>query len=152
MEIETIIKKLAPKNSSGHDGISNKLLKDLGSELCYPLQIIFNKSLKDGEFPDIMKLADVVPLYKNKNRDACTNYRPISLLLTISKVLEKIVYKCTYNFLDSNKLLYESQYGFRFRHSCENAITELTGSVLKGAENKKLTLAIFWISAKPLIH
>ena len=89
MEIETIINNLAPKKSSGHDGISNKLLKDIGSALCYPLQIIFNKSLELGRFPDIMKLADVVPLYKNKGKDYCTNYRPISLLLTISKILEK---------------------------------------------------------------
>ena len=90
-----------------------------------------------------MKLADVIPLYKNKNKDACTNYRPISLLLTISKVLEKIVYKCTYKFLDDNNLLYDSQYGFRSKHSCENAIKELTGAILKGAEQKKLTLSVF---------
>ena len=90
-----------------------------------------------------MKLADVIPLYQNKNKDACTNYRPISLLLTISKVLEKNVYKCTYKFLDDNNLLYESQYGFRSKHFCENAITELTGVIHKGSEQKKLTLSVF---------
>ena len=143
VEIDSIIKNIAPKKSSGHDGISNKLLKDIGPALCYPLQIVFNKSLELGKFPDIIKLADVVPLHKNKGIDSCTNYRSISLLLTISKILEKIVYKCAYGFLDSTKQLYESQYGFRSHHSCKNAITELTGSILKGAENKKLTLSVF---------
>ena len=80
---------------------------------------------------------------KNKGKDFCTNYRPISLLLTISKILEKIVYKCTYGFLDNTNQLHSSQYGFRSKHSCKNAITELTGAILKGAENKKLTLAVF---------
>ena len=140
VEIEKLINNMIPKNSSGHDGISNKLLKELCPELSYPLQIVFNRSLKSGVFPDLMKHADVIPLYKNKNKDACTNYRPILLLLTTSKVLEKGVYKHTYQFLDNNNLLYDSQYGFRSKHSCENAITELTRAILKGAEQKKLCL------------
>ena len=142
-EIENLISNMTPKNSSGHDGISNKVLKELGPKLSYPLQIVFNRSLESGDFPDIMKLAVVIPLYKNKNRDSCTNYRPISLLLTTSKVLEKIVYKRTYQFLVDNNLLYDSQYGFRSKHSCENAITELTGAILKGAEQKKTLLICF---------
>ena len=142
VEIDQIIKKLVSKTSSGHDGISNRLLKDLGSSLSHPLQIVFNKSLTLGQFPHLMKLADV-PLYKNKNRDLCTNYRPISLLLTISKILEKIVYKHTYSFLVKNNKIFTSQYGFRSKHSCENAVTELTSKVLKGSENKKMTLSIF---------
>ena len=143
VEIENIINALAPKHSCGHDGMSNRLLKDLGSSIVVPLEIIFNQSLSTGVFPDIMKLGDVIPLYKSKNKDNCTNYRPISLLLTISKVLEKIIYKQTYSFLDKNNLLYESQYGFKSKHSCENAITELTSEILKGTEKNKLTFSVF---------
>ena len=71
------------------------------------------------------------------------NYRPISLLITISKILEKIVYARTYNFLCNTNQLYQSQYGFRKGHSCENAICELVGTVAKNREEKKHTLGIF---------
>ena len=108
-----------------------------------PLERIFNLSLESGIFPNIMKDAEVVPLYKSKEKDLCVNYRPISLLITISKILEKIVYKRTYNFLDTHGQLYNSQYGFRSKHSCENAISELIGHVVKGHERKEHTVAIF---------
>ena len=67
----------------------------------------------------MMKQADVTPLYKSKEKYIVNNYRPISLLLTISKILEKIVYTRTYNFLCDSNQLYQSQYGFRAGHSCE---------------------------------
>ena len=70
------------KTSSGHDGISNKLLKDLNCTISYPLSIIFNQSLESGIFPDKMKTAEIIPLYKNKEEDLVNNYRPISLLMT----------------------------------------------------------------------
>ena len=100
-------------------------------------------SLEQGIFPERMKDAEVIPLYKAKEKDLCKNYRPISLLLTISKILEKIMYKRMYNFLDINRQLYNSQYGFRSKHSCENAISELVGHIIKGHERKEHTAAIF---------
>ena len=66
-----------------------------------------------GEFPDIMKIAEVVPLYKGKEHYYESNYRPISLLSTISKILEKVVYKRVYKFLSDTNQIYENQYGFR---------------------------------------
>ena len=90
-----------------------------------------------------MKKADVIPLHKGKRNDLKTNYRPISLLLTLSKLLEKIVYKRTYNFLDSNNLLFKSQYGFRSNHSCEHAVSELISNILRGLENSQHTIAIY---------
>ena len=74
--------------------------------------IIFNQSITQGIFPDIMKLADVIPIYKGKDKDEVINYRPISLLMTLSKILEKIIYKRIYIYLDKSNILYESQYGF----------------------------------------
>ena len=65
------------------------------------------------------------------------------MLVTISKILEKIVYKQTYNFLDTSGQLYSSQYGFRSKHSCENAISELIGQIVKGHERQEHTAAIF---------
>ena len=90
-----------------------------------------------------MKLSEVVPLHKGNKRNAPKNYQPISLLVTISKVLEKLVYKRIYSYLQSNGSLYTSQYGFCSNHSTDNAVTELLGEILKNLENRKYTLTIF---------
>ena len=62
-EVLPVIKGLKNKKSSGWDGISNKLLKDLAYVLAYPLSIVFNKSIDTGIFPEIFKIADVIPLH-----------------------------------------------------------------------------------------
>ena len=142
-EIKRIISQLPNKGSSGYDNISNKLLKCINDEISKPLCELFNASLEQGIFPSNMKLSEVILLHKGKSRDAAENYRPTSLLITISKVLEKLVYKRVYSFLDSNGSLYTSQYGFRSNHSTDNVVTELLGEVLKNLENKRYTLAIF---------
>ena len=142
-EIEKLICNLPNKNSSGYDLINNKLLKLIKDEIAKPLEIIFNQSIACGIFPDKMKLAEIVPLYKNKSRTEPGNYRPISLLPTISKVLEKIMYKRTYKFLTENNQIYHSQYGFRVGHSCENAIGDLVSHVLKNQQQSKYTAALF---------
>ena len=112
LEVDLLIRNLHNKNSSGHDNVNNNLLKELKISIVTPLTIVFNKSLTEGVFPTTMKKADVVPLHKGGTHDLKNNYRPISLLLTMSKILEKLVYKRTYNYLDSNGLLFKSQYGF----------------------------------------
>ena len=130
-EITDLIRELLPKNSSGYDNISNKLLKKLLPALTEPLEIVFNKSLSEGIFLEAMKRADISPLFKSKDNQDSNNYRPISLLLTLSKLLEKIVYKRMYRFLETTNQLYKSQYGFRTAHSCENAVSELVSEIIK---------------------
>ena len=82
-EIEVEINSLPNKTSYRHDKVSNTLLKSLCTAISYPLQIIFNQSIYQGVFPDKMKLAEIVPLYKGKEYKLVVNYRPISLLMTI---------------------------------------------------------------------
>ena len=142
-EIMTIIDKLHNKNSHGHDGLSNKFIKSIKTALCKPLHILFNTSLESGIFPESYKKSDVVPLFKSKNKIYVTNYHPLSLLPVISKVLEKVVYCRTYNFLDANDQIFISQYGFHSGHSCENAVSELASEILKGRNNNENTLALF---------
>ena len=142
-EIVTLINELVPKNSSGHDNLSNKLLKKLLPTIIEPLTVIFNKSLTEGVFPEAMKKADVFPLYKAKDHQETNNYRPISLLLTISKLLEKIMCKRTYTFLETSGQIFKSQYGFRTAHSCENAICEIISGIIKGKQDGMYTLAVF---------
>ena len=108
-----------------------------------PLNIAFNKSLEDGVFPISMKDADTVPLFKSKCRQDCNNYRPISLFITLSKILEKIVYKRTIAFLDKHNILFNSQYGFRKKHSCSDDIMELVSEILKNNENGIYTACVF---------
>ena len=143
IEINNLIRDLPIKTSSGHDNISNTLLKAISQSILEPLEIIFNRSLSEGYFPSKMKNADVIPLYKTKQHDESNNYRPISLLLTISKILEKIIYKRTYQFLEETDQIYKSQYGFRSSHSCENAIQELVSEIIKGKQDNLYMLALF---------
>ena len=131
-EIEKYILKLKSKNSKGHDGLSNTMLKAIYPSILPALYIIFNKSLSNGEFPDNMKLAVVKPLYKAKNRSEMSNYRPISLLPVISKVLEKLIHIRIMKFLNHHKVFYEGQYGFRPQRSTSDAILDLSGNILDG--------------------
>ena len=89
-----------------------------------------------------MKIAEVVPLYKGKDHCLESKYRPISLLTTLSKVLEKIVYSRVYSFLTETCQLYENQYGFRANHSCEHAIGQTIGKIIKNTENKKYSVCV----------
>ena len=90
-----------------------------------------------------MKLADVVPLFKKKEEDKVINYRPVSLLITMSKVLEKIMHSTLYNFLTKHDIFYDSQYGFRTKRSCEHAISEMVGHLLQAKNMRKHSMGVF---------
>ena len=143
IEIDKLINLLPNKTSCGVDEINNILLKKIGKAILPALCSLFNKSMETGVFPESMKLAEVVPLYKGGERSLETNYRPISLLTTLSKILEKIMYKRVYSFLNSTKQIYTKQYGFRFRHSTDQAVCEILAKILKNAEKKVPSVAVF---------
>ena len=141
-EIRKIAFELPTKSSSGYDNVSNVLLKGIIEDIVEPLSFIFNHSMQSGEFPNSMKLAEVIPLFKSKEHYLECNYRPISLLTTISKILEKIIYTRVYDFLVENCQLYENQFGFHSNHSCEHAIGQTVGTLLKNMENKKNSICV----------
>ena len=91
---------------TGDDGISMHLLKQLCEPCSEPVAIIVNMSLDQGIVPDAMKLAKVIPIYKSKSKELFNNYRPISLLSNMSKVIEKVVHNKLYYFLIKNSILY----------------------------------------------
>ena len=144
--ILSIINKLKNKNSSGNDEISNKLLKAIGNELSKPLTIIINQCLLTGIFPDLLKIAKVKPLFKRGDTALLNNYRPISLLPTISKVFERVIYSQLYAYFNDNNLMSEQQYGFRAQHSTELASVQLVDHIIKQMDNRyetKTPVAIF---------
>ena len=107
-ETLSIINKLKNKNSSGKDEISNKLLKSIKDEIAKPLTIFINQSLKTGVFPDALKIAKVKPLYKKGDNFCLNNYRPISLLPTISIIFERVMFTQLYSYLNANNLYQNS--------------------------------------------
>ena len=143
LEVKRLISQLPNKTSSGFDNISNILLKEIYPPLIDRLVELINESMITGIFPEVMKEAEVVPLFKSKSPLEVGNYRPISLLLTVSKILEKIIYSRTYSFLNETNQLFVSQYGFRAKHSCDHAISELLGEIVKNYQLGKYTLGIF---------
>jgi hypothetical protein len=144
VEIVKIINKLQNKSSTGHDMISNNLLKGIKEGISFPLSIIFNKSISEGRIPNKLKFAEIKPIYKGKkSKSDYTNYRPISLLPCISKILEKIVYTRLSDFLEKHKILDENQYGFRASRSTTDAVTNLLGHILNDKEKNNIAIGLF---------
>ena len=141
LEIESMITLLKAKKSTGHDDLSTWILKQISPCIITPLCDLINQSLQSGIVPNSIKIAKIIPIYKSKNKCEVKNYRPISLLPAISKLIERVMYKRLYKFI--MKDLFNSQYGFRNKHSTINAITELVGDVVEAFDNKQYTLACF---------
>ena len=146
--IEKIIGDLKPKSSAGYDNLSSKLLKDIKGIISCPLSIIINQSLCSGIFPSKLKLAKVIPLYKKEDQRVFGNYRPISLLSSISKIFEKVAFKQILEYFTSNNLLFESQYGFRENHSTELAALEFIDRIKLEMDRKKIPFSIFLVLPK----
>ena len=138
-----IINNLKPKSSSGHDNLSSIQLKFISADILNILTQIINQSLCTGIVPSSLKIAKITPIYKKEDPHITDNYRPISLLPVISKVLEKVVFLQLYDYFVKNKLLYDSQYGFRKLHSTELAALEFTDKVFQNLNNGDLPVAIF---------
>ena len=113
-ELESLINKLKNGKSPGADNIGVKMVKENAFILVDPLIHLFNLSITTGIVPDKLKIAKVVPVYKNKGETTFPgNYRPISLLSIFDKLLEKVMYSRLYKHLHANQILYQYQFGFR---------------------------------------
>ena len=121
-----LLSKLDVTKATGLDQISNKVLKLAAPVIYKQLTDLFILSLKSREYPDDWKLAKVSPVFKAGERNDPNNYRPISVLSTISRVFEKLVYEQIYNYLIKNNILDTRQSGFRSLHSTVTALLDLT--------------------------
>ena len=120
-----IVNKLKPKSSCGHDQISSKMIKDTIQNIAILLSHIINRSLSTGIVPNQLNIAKVIPVYKTSNQDDIKNYRPISLLPAFSKIFEKVMFTKIMSFLNSQKIRYKNQYGFRPKHSTIHPLIHL---------------------------
>ena len=142
-EILNTAMKLKNKRSTGHDDLSPYHLKLLIPSLLRPLEILFNRIIESGEFPSQLKTAKIIPIYKKNEKDKMTNYRPISLLPATSKLIEKLIHKRIYNFLNTNDTLADSQFGFRPKLSTTDALTKFLADTYQSMNQKFPTVATF---------
>jgi Reverse transcriptase (RNA-dependent DNA polymerase) len=142
-QVISVIKSFESKSSSDIDGISIKLLKFIAVEISVPLSHIFNLSLSSGTFPEKLKKSRIVPIFKAGDPKSCDNYRPISLLSSISKILEKIVQIKLVNHLELNNLLYKHQYGFLKGKSTEQTLMHVTDFITKALNKGDYCIALF---------
>ena len=136
-DVKDQLHALKTSKPGGPDEISPKLIKALGNSLAKPLMLLFNKSLSLGQVPSDWKMANISAIFKGKGDSSDpTNYRPISITSCIGKMLEKIIFKYLYNYLETNQLITNFQSGFRPKDSTVNQLLEILNAPLW--YNKKL--------------
>ena len=139
-EIDDIIKKLNPNKSSD---ISPRILKLFRGIISPNLAILFNNCVYSGIFPDKLKIARVLPLFKSGDKCDIANYRPISLLPVISKIFEKLIHKRLVSFLDKHEVIYRKQFGFRKQHSTQHALHSAVTQVLHGLNSNESVFGVY---------
>ena len=138
-----IIENLKPKTSVDIDGMSSKLLKYIQPIVTKPLTLIINQMITTGIFPQKLKEARVIPLYKKNENFLIENYRPVSILPPFSKVAERVMHDQLYNHFHTLKLFYASQYGFRTLHSTELATLELIDRITNSMDAGEVPINIY---------
>ena len=149
-EVIEHIKSLSSSGSAGHDTIDNNLVKESCYIIAPVLASIANNCIKNSTYPSKWKIGKVGALHKKGNKSDPANYRPITLLCSLSKVLEKILYRQIASFFDCNNLFDQRQYGFRRGFSTNMAINDYVLSVLLGkesADENKVNALFFDLSA-----
>jgi len=139
-EVEKIIKSF--QNDKASD-ISVSILKKCAPLLSWHLSNFINAFMESGTFPKILKIAKITPIFKKGDPQMFDNYRPISLLPIFSKIYEKIIYNRLYDFLISQNVIYDKQFGFRRNHSTAHAVNYSINNIVKNLEAKNHVIGIF---------
>ena len=147
-EVKAALKKLNPTKAAGPDLVHNKILTASSVAVADALTLLFNRSLSEGSFPSAWKTAHVNPIHKKGDRASCTNYRPISLLSCIGKVLEKCVHEHVFNYLQSNALLTPFQSGFIPKDSPVCQLLSVYNDLCKSLDKGVTGQAIFFDISK----
>jgi hypothetical protein len=142
-DVKDILQTLQIGKVCGEDGISHQMLKATSETICLPLSILFTYSLRTCKFPSDWKLPSVMPSFKKDDKSSPSNYRPISLLSCVGKVMEPVVYKYIYNDIIEHSLLYSYQSGFLPGHSTVYQLPEIYDNICKNIDNRLSSIIVF---------
>ena len=124
-----LIKNLDPNKAHGYDDISVKMLKLCAPSICKPLTLLFENCLRSGEFPNVWKRSNIVPVHKKGDKQLIKNYRPVSLLPICGKLMEKLMFNSIFNFIDTRNMLSVHQSGFRPGDSCVHQLISIVHEI-----------------------
>ena len=142
--VAKIIDNLKPKTSTGHDGISCKLIKLISQEISPALSIAINQCITTNTFPSQLKIAKVIQLLKNKGSiTSFENWRPIALLPALSKIYERAIHNQIYEYFTANLLFTNCQYGFRTQSSTEDAILDFQDKIKSLLDQRQIPFSVF---------
>ena len=130
-------------SSPGYDEVPSIVLKQNIHMLIKPLTYLINSSINKGIFPNELKIAKVIPIFKSGDKTSIENYRPISVLSVFSKIFEKIMYNHLINFINKQDILYKYQFGFRKQHSTNHAIITLVDKISTALDRGNVVIGCF---------
>ena len=142
-EVYHLINQLKEKKAKRASDIETKFIKYANPVLSYFVSDIFNHRLTEGVYPDSLKVAEVIPIFKKADRDKTTNYRPILLLSQFNKVFEKLLYTRIYSYLMRFDMLSDRQFGFRKNSSTMLAINKIYDELLSNIDEGLYSCCIF---------
>ena len=146
-EINCLLNEINVNKSSGPDGIRPTVIKSVTQYISPILVHIFNNSMQSGIIPESLKVAQIIPIYKANDPSEFTNYRPISILPILSKILEKVILKRLLDFLTKQDILNHSQFGFRKHHSITLiALNDLIDNISNSFDNRDYTIGVVSIT------
>ena len=143
METKQIIDNLNTSKAQGEDGIGPSILKTCSEQIVVSITSMINNSIASGIFPDRLKHAFVLPIFKNGSKDDPNNYRPISILNTISKIFERHVANQMHKYFAKTNIIHNTQSGFRKAHSCQTALTYMIDKFMNGIDEGNLVGTVF---------
>ena len=142
-ECGKVLDSFSNSNCEALDKISPKLFKLGAVAMAKILPTLINKCFSQGYFPNCLKIAKVTPIFKEGDKDEMGNWRPISIISCIAKVIEKLVKKRLISFLNKNNILSDYQFGYRSQHSTTHAILNISDNISNNIDNRKHTVSIF---------
>jgi exonuclease III len=142
-EVKNLIKSLKSKQSAGIDEISSKLLKEIDEYVVEPLVYLINKAFTNGQFPNVFKISIIKPIFKKGSAENLENFRPISLISTFSKIMEKAMYNRLTEFLTDNKIIFHQQFGFLKGKSTTHAVFHLTKLITDALDKGNSAVSTF---------
>ena len=142
-EISDLIKTLKNSKSLGSNSRPTNILKEFHETISIPLSTLINKSITTGVFPNMCKIATVIPIFNCETRLLCNNYRPISSLSNVGKIIEKSIHLRLNIFLETRNCYYPLQFDFRLNFSTNNAIMAIVENIETQLDDGKYSASVF---------